>query len=62
MDKYLALVNKESKFDKSMLEDLEMTEIKVNMSKDKEFVNVETNEVNVIYQRGDGTYGIVIPE
>ena len=43
MDKYLALVNKESKFDKSMLEDLEMTEIKVNMSKDKEFVNVETN-------------------
>ena len=26
------------------------------------FVNVETNEVNVIYQRGDGTYGIVIPE
>ena len=26
------------------------------------FVNVETNEVNVIYKRGDGTYGIVIPE
>ena len=26
------------------------------------FVNVETNEVNVIYQRGDGTYGIVMPE
>lgn len=26
------------------------------------FVNVETNQVNVIYQRGDGTYGIVIPE
>ena len=26
------------------------------------FVNVETNQVNVIYQRGDGTYGIVVPE
>lgn len=26
------------------------------------FINVETNQVNVIYQRGDGTYGIVIPE
>ena len=26
------------------------------------FVNVETNEVNVIYQRGDGTYGLVMPE
>lgn len=26
------------------------------------FVNVETNEVNVIYQRGDGTYGLVVPE
>ena len=26
------------------------------------FVNIETNEVNVIYQRGDGTYGIVVPE
>ncbi len=26
------------------------------------FVNVETNAVNVIYQRGDGTYGIVVPE
>ena len=26
------------------------------------FVNVETNEVNVLYHRGDGTFGIVIPE
>ena len=26
------------------------------------FVNAENNEVNVIYQRGDGTFGIVIPE
>ena len=26
------------------------------------FLNVETNQVNVIYQRGDGTYGIVVPE
>lgn len=26
------------------------------------FVNAETNEVNVIYQRGDGTYGLVMPE
>ena len=26
------------------------------------FINVETNAVNVIYQRGDGTFGIVVPE
>ncbi len=26
------------------------------------FVNVETNEVNVLYKRSDGSYGIVIPE
>ena len=26
------------------------------------FLNVDTNQVNVIYQRGDGTYGIVVPE
>ncbi len=26
------------------------------------FVNIETNEVNVIYQRGDGTFGVVVPE
>ncbi len=26
------------------------------------FLNAETNQVNVVYQRGDGTYGIVIPE
>lgn len=26
------------------------------------FVNAENNEVNIIYQRGDGTFGIVIPE
>ena len=26
------------------------------------FVNVETNEVNVIYKRNDGSFGIVIPE
>ncbi len=26
------------------------------------FVNVETNEVNVLYKRGDGSYGMVIPE
>ena len=26
------------------------------------FVNSETNEVNVLYKRGDGTFGMVIPE
>ena len=26
------------------------------------FVNAENNQVNVIYQRGDGSFGIVIPE
>ena len=26
------------------------------------FVNSKTNEVNVIYKRGDGTFGMVIPE
>ena len=26
------------------------------------FVNVETNEVNVLYKRGDGSYGMVVPE
>ncbi len=26
------------------------------------FVNADNNEVNVIYQRGDGTFGIVVPE
>lgn len=26
------------------------------------FLNVETNEVNVLYKRGNGSYGIVIPE
>ena len=26
------------------------------------FVNSETNEVNVIYKRGDGSFGMVIPE
>ena len=26
------------------------------------FVNVDGNAVNVIYKRGDGTLGIVIPE
>lgn len=26
------------------------------------FVNADNNQVNVIYQRGDGTFGIVVPE
>ena len=26
------------------------------------FVNVETNQVNVLYKREDGSFGIVIPE
>lgn len=26
------------------------------------FVNAENNQVNVIYQRGDGSFGIVLPE
>lgn len=26
------------------------------------FVNADSNQVNIIYQRGDGTFGIVIPE
>lgn len=26
------------------------------------FVNFETNKVNVIYKRGDGTFGMVVPE
>lgn len=26
------------------------------------FVDVETGEVNVIYKRGEGLYGIVLPE
>ena len=26
------------------------------------FVNVDTNEVNIIYKRGDGSFGMVIPE
>lgn len=44
MDKYLTLVNKEFKFDESMLADLKMTQISVNMSKDKDFVDVEVNK------------------
>jgi len=44
MDKYLTLVNKEYKFDESMLEGLEMTQISVNMNKDMEFVDVEVKE------------------
>ena len=43
---------------------VEDAKLKIEENKDMflAFVNVETNEVNVIYQRGDGTYGIVIPE
>lgn len=43
---------------------IEDAKLKLEEKKDMflPFVNVETNEVNVIYQRGDGTYGIVIPE
>ncbi len=26
------------------------------------FVNVETNEIDIIYKKGDGSYGMVIPE
>ena len=38
--------------------------LKVSETKDMflPFVNVETNQVNVIYQRGDGTFGVVVPE
>lgn len=38
--------------------------LKIEETKDMflAFINVETNAVNVIYKRGDGTYGIVIPE
>jgi putative sigma-54 modulation protein len=43
---------------------VEDAKLKLEDSKDMfmAFVNVETNQVNVIYQRGDGTYGLVMPE
>ena len=43
---------------------VEDAKLKLDEKKDMfmPFVNVETNEVNVIYQRGDGTYGLVVPE
>ena len=43
---------------------VEDAKLKVEESKNMflPFMNVETNQVNVIYQRGDGTYGIVVPE
>ena len=43
---------------------IEDAKLKLEEKKDMfmPFVNVETNEVNVIYQRGDGTYGLVMPE
>ena len=43
---------------------VEDAKLKLDEKKDMflPFVNVETNAVNVLYQRGDGTYGIVIPE
>ena len=43
---------------------VEDAKLKVTETKDMflPFVNVETNQVNVIYQRGDGTFGVVVPE
>ncbi len=44
---------------------LEDAKLKLEEKKDDlfmPFVNVETNEVNVIYKREDGTLGLVIPE
>ena len=43
---------------------VEDAKLKIEESKDMflTFINVETNAVNVIYQRGDGTFGIVVPE
>lgn len=43
---------------------IEDAKLKLEEKKDMfmPFVNAETNEVNVIYQRGDGTYGLVMPE
>jgi len=38
--------------------------MQLNLSKDNFFVflNAETNNVNVIYRREDGTFGLIEPE
>lgn len=44
---------------------LEDAKLKLEEKKDDlfmPFVNLETNEVNVVYKREDGTFGLVIPE
>lgn len=44
---------------------IEDAKLKLNSERDSmflPFVNVETNEVNVLYKRNDGSLGIVIPE
>ena len=44
---------------------LEDAKLKLEDKKDilfMPFVNVETKEVNVLYKREDGSYGIVVPE
>ena len=44
---------------------LEDAKLKLEDKKDvlfMPFVNVETNQVNVLYKREDGSFGIVIPE
>lgn len=44
MDKYLVLVNKKTQFDEDMIKDFQMAQIPVNMSKNKEFVDVTVYE------------------
>lgn len=44
---------------------VEDAKLKLQSERDKlfmPFINVETNEVNVIYKKNDGSLGIVIPE